>query len=302
MRPGTALGALLGCLALAAGCGGSVGPSVGGAGALPTPSGSLAIALPGGPGPLDPLKATTPDEQLLVRQINEPLVERLSGPYDDVRSVPGPALAVRPSSRATEWRIRLRPGIRFQDGARLDAGAVLVNATRWRTTPEGRALLPGLVAVDAPRPDLVRFFLDSPDPAFGRSLASPRLGLVSPRALLPRSGDGATLKRTMGTGTGPFELRQRSANTVVIARNVGLGRPWTRSSFATSAARPCAPGCFGVARSRLRLALTRPTPSPWAAIRCSTCGGIAPGARWGWSAPSVASTRPARCRPSRGSG
>jgi ABC-type transport system substrate-binding protein len=201
-----------------AGCG-SVSPSVGGAGALPAPTGSLAIALPGAAGSLDPLEARTPYQELLVRQLDEPLVERLSGPYDDVRSVAGPAISVSPAGHATEWRVRLRPGIRFQDGARLDAGAVLVNAERWRTTVEGRSLLPGLVAVDAPRPDLVRFFLDRSDARFPRRLAAPQLGLVSPRAMMPSSGEGATLNRSSRTGTGAFELRQRSASDVVIARN-----------------------------------------------------------------------------------
>jgi peptide/nickel transport system substrate-binding protein len=206
-------------MALLPGCGGSLGAPVGGAGALPAPSGSLTIALPGRPGPLDPLAATTPDDQLLVRQINEPLVERLSGPYDDVRRVAGPALSVRPSEHATLWRIRLRPGIRFQDGARLDAEAVLSNAQRWLTTVSGQALLPDLAAIDAPRPDLVRFILARPDPRFKSKLASPQLGLVSPRALVPRSGQGATLARSSRTGTGPFELRERLARTVTIARN-----------------------------------------------------------------------------------
>lgn len=163
----------------------------------------------------------------MVRQINEPLVERLSGPYDDVRQIAGPARSVRPYERATLWRARLRPGIRFQDGARLDAGAALANAQRWRTTAAGQALLPGLAAVDAPRPDLVRFFLSSPDPDFARKLSSPQLGLVSPRALSPRSGEAATLARTSRTGTGAFELRQRSADAIVIARNSdwwGTGR------------------------------------------------------------------------------
>jgi len=210
---------MAGCLLLA-GCGSSVG-AAGGAGALPTPSGSLSIALPGSPGSLDPLAAATPYDQLLVRQINEPLVERLSGPYGDVRRVAGPALSVRPSEHASVWRVRLRPGIRFQDGARLDAGAVLANSQRWQTTAAGQALLPGLAGADTPRPDLVRFILAGPDPAFEHRLTSPQLGLVSPRALAPGSGAGATLARSSRTGTGPFELRQRSLRQITIARNTG---------------------------------------------------------------------------------
>ncbi|MDX6638697.1 MAG: peptide/nickel transport system substrate-binding protein [Solirubrobacterales bacterium] len=205
-----------------AGCGSSVSGPVGAAGALPAPSGTLVIALPGRPGTLDPLLAATSSQELLARQLYEPLAETLTGPYDDLRRVAGPARSVRGSSNAEIWRVRLRPGIKFQDGSRLDAAAVLANAVRWRATPAGRALLPGLTAADSPRPDLVRFFLDRSDPRFRARLASPRLGLVSPNALASAGGPGGGR-----AGSGPFELRQRSAGQVVIARNAswwGTGR------------------------------------------------------------------------------
>ncbi len=206
-------------LAALPGCGSTVGSAVGVAGSLPSPSGSLRIALPGGPGSADPLTAATPSERLLVAQIYEPLTRRISGPYNDVRNVPGLALAARPARGHSVWRVTLRPGIRFQDGSRLDSAAVLANAARWRTTTAGRALLPGLIATDSPRPGLVRFFLSAPDPGFARRLASPQLGLVSQRALDPRSGEGAVLAHVTDSGTGPFELREHSTRESLIARN-----------------------------------------------------------------------------------
>ena len=205
--------------ALVAGCGSSVDSNVGVAGALPAPSGSLRIALPGSPGTADPLTAATASQELLVAQINEPLEQVLHGPYGDAQRAKGIALRIRQASGGSVWHVELRPGIRFQDGSRLDAAAVLANATRWRTTAEGRALLPGLVAADSPRPGFVRFFLDRPDPAFAKRLGAPQLGLVSQRALSPSSGDAAVMSHSTDTGTGPFELRQRSSRTVLIARN-----------------------------------------------------------------------------------
>lgn len=204
---------------VSSGCGSSVGGPVGAAGALPAASGTLVVAVPESARTLDPLAATTPVEQLVVRQVFEPLVEHLSGPYEDLRRVTGPALSVRPSEHGRLWRVRLRPGIRFQDGSRLDAQAVLANVSRWQTTPAGRELLPGLVAADAPRPDLVRLFLDRGDPAFAHRLASVRLGMVSPRALEPAGGEGARLVRDSRAGTGSFEVRQRGATSVVLAAN-----------------------------------------------------------------------------------
>ena len=218
IRGASALAAVL-LAAAGAGCGSDVNTPVGAAGALPAPTGTLTIAAPGSPGPIDPLVAADPASLLLVRQVFEPLVETLTGPYDDVRRVPGPVLSARSSSDHTRWRLRLRPGIVFQDGARLDAEAVLANATRWRTTTAGRALLPGLVAADAPRPGLVRLFFDRSVPGLRQALAQPQLGLVSPKALSAPAGDGATLARPARAGTGPFEVRQHSADQVVLARN-----------------------------------------------------------------------------------
>jgi MarR-like DNA-binding transcriptional regulator SgrR of sgrS sRNA len=168
---------------------------------------------------VDPLTATSQAEQLAARQINEPLIERLRPPFGDTRHSPGLARSATSSRGDTEWSLEIRSGIRFQDGARLNAGAVLVNAERWRTTTEGRALLGNVVAVDAPRPNLVRFFLANPDPKFDERLAEPQLGLVSPRALSPRTGTGAVVSRTSATGTGAFELRERDSGSALLARN-----------------------------------------------------------------------------------
>jgi peptide/nickel transport system substrate-binding protein len=150
--------------------------------------------------------------------LHEPLIERLDGPFDEARRIPGLALSGRPSADPTVWRLRLRPGVRFQDGARFNASAVLANADRWLATPVGRGLL-GDLLVDAPRPDLVRFILPSPDPHFDRRLASPRLGIVSPEAIA-QAGDGPLDPgRYPDSGTGPFELRERSADRLLLARN-----------------------------------------------------------------------------------
>ena len=147
------------------------------------------------------------------------MIERLAGPYGDVRRLAGLALAARPAAQRTIWLIRLRQGVSFQDGARFNASAVLANAMRWRAAPEGAALLPGLVAVDAPRPDLVRFIFGHPFSHLPRQLSSPRLGIVSPRVL--RSPHAAALlARGERTGTGAFEVRERGPARVLIARNV----------------------------------------------------------------------------------
>jgi peptide/nickel transport system substrate-binding protein len=224
MRSARAIAAGLAVAALAAlasGCGSDGASPIAAAGAEPQPRGAITIAVPAPPHELDPLLARTPVDRLVTGQLYEPLVERLSGPYDDVRQLPGLAVSVQPAEGGRVWRIRLRSGIRFQDGSPFEASAVVANAERWRTTAAGQALLPGLATAGAPRPDLVRLSFDPPLPDLRRRLASPRLGIVSPSALRPPSGIDARLASSGGAGTGAFTLRSGTGASAVLARNTG---------------------------------------------------------------------------------
>src|SRR6202040_1098495 len=112
-----------------------------------------------------------------------------------------------------------RDGVRFQDGTPFNAAAVLANAHRWQSLPAGRALLPDLFAVDAPRPDQVRFLLQRPSPKLPQELSSPRLGIVSPESLRPHSGVRATVAGNVGgPGTGPFQLNQINSGQIFLVR------------------------------------------------------------------------------------
>jgi ABC-type transport system substrate-binding protein len=167
-----------------------------------------------------------------------------------VRHVVGLALSVRPAAGGTVWRIRLRSRPRFQDGSPIDASAVAANAARWLTSPAGQALLPGLVAADAPRPDLVRLIGDRPLDGVRGALASPRLGLVSPRELSNASGSGATITRIAGAGSGAFELRPGSAGSPVLARNTNW---WGSGHRLGPALDQVELRVAGASRSRVRL-------------------------------------------------
>lgn len=217
-RPAVASALASAALALA-GCGDDDGGGESGAGGRPAEGGTLQYALAAEPARLDPLFADDRASQVVTRQIHEPLTERLTGPFGDLRELPGLARSASPSGDSTIWRFRLRSRIRFGDGTPLNAAAVLANADRWLATAEGQALLPGLTAVDAPRPDLVRFILGAPDPGLPARLAQTRLGLVSPRAIREAAG-GEVPVAEGGTGTGAFELREQEAATTVLARNV----------------------------------------------------------------------------------
>lgn len=209
--------ALVGLACALAGCGGDSAESVA-PGAPPTPSGTLGIAVSGTAHTFDPLLARGRGDRLVAAQIYEPLTRRLSGPYGETVRKPGLALSADAGAHDTIWRIRLRTGVRFHDGALFNASAVLENAARWRAIPQGQALLPGLVAVDAPRPDLVRFIFDEPDHDLVGQLASPRLGLISSRALRSPAASHR-LAAGVAAGTGPFELHRRDPQGVLLARN-----------------------------------------------------------------------------------
>ena len=205
-----------------AGCNGDDDePVAGGSSPQPGAGGTLKWALPERPVTLDPLYARTHSERLVARQIFEPPVSRLAGPFDDPRRVPGVVRVVRQTKDPTVWRIVLRRGVRFGDGSPVNAAAVLANAERWQQVP-GRSGLPAPpeLFVFAPKPPYeVRFKLAKPDPDFERKLASPALGLVSPDVL--ERADGRPLGQGLlaGAGSGPFELRERGEGVTLLARN-----------------------------------------------------------------------------------
>jgi peptide/nickel transport system substrate-binding protein len=223
MRLRAAIVSLL-ALPFLAGCGGGGGgTTVAGAGLPPAGAGgTLAYALPRLPSTLDPLAAGDRPSQTVVRQVYEPLVERLPAPYGKAPPQAGLALSARPSRDRTTWTVTLRSGVRFQDGTPFNAAAVLANSRRWQTSATGLSLLPHLFAVDAPRPNEVRFLLDSPVPDLARRLADPRLGIVSPRALDPQSGQGARfLTDQAGSGTGAFQAGPSGPARLILSRFAG---------------------------------------------------------------------------------
>jgi peptide/nickel transport system substrate-binding protein len=206
------------------GCGGGGGGSQARNDGLPPAGGggTLGYALPSLPSTLDPLAAASRDAQIVTRQVYEPLIERLSGPYAQAAPQAGLALTSRPSRDRTTWTVTLRTDVRFQDGSPFNAAAVLANSRRWQSNAAGRSLLPHLFAVDAPRPDEVRFLLDQPVPDLVSRLASPRLGIVSPRALDPQSGRGARfLPDAAGSGTGAFMLGPQGPGRLTLSRFAG---------------------------------------------------------------------------------
>nr|MBA2240633.1 hypothetical protein [Solirubrobacterales bacterium] len=137
-------------------------------------------------------------------------------PFGGRGGSPGLATSVRSTAAASVWRIRLRGRVRFQDGARFDAAAVLANAARWQALDPPDSPAAELLGADSPKPGLVRFILDGSDPSFDAALGSSKLGIVSPRAIR----DDGSIAPLEPSGTGPFELREREFDRLLLARNI----------------------------------------------------------------------------------
>lgn len=229
-RATIALPAVIAALALA-GCGSDEEPGT--AGGLPAAGGggALGYALPTLPRSGDPLAARGRSAQLVSRQVHEPLVATVLGPYGERRPRAGLVTAVEGSADRRAWTLVLRPGVSFQDGTLFNVAAALANARRWASTTQGRRLLPGLFAADSPRPGVIRLLFERPLADVARRLRSARLGVVSPEALEPISGERARLRPGAGaTGSGPFAIGARNRGRVELTRfaawwgsSLGLG-------------------------------------------------------------------------------
>ena len=203
-----------------AGCGGddtnsaAVGTATSAGGA-----GTLTWALDRRPTTLDPLYARSAADLLAARQVDEPLIEELRRA---VRRDPDRRRGwrSRPGRRATtrSGGCACAPASASRTGRASTPRRSSPTSTAGSARPAGRRLL-GELLVDAPRPDLVRFILPAADPHFDRVLASPRLGIVSPRAIAQAAGAPLDPGRFPESGTGPFELRERSADRLLLARN-----------------------------------------------------------------------------------
>ncbi|QPI62313.1 ABC transporter substrate-binding protein [Streptomyces malaysiensis subsp. malaysiensis] len=129
----------------------------------------------------------------------------------------------------TTWNIKLRPGVRFQDGTPLDAKAVvgaLKHALAAKTPAPGFSpeTIDGLAAVNG---STVQITTPGPDALLPYRLASPNTGILAPKAY---SGTSINPK---GTCTGPFRItKEIPQQAIQLKRNSSY---WGGSVKLTSA-------------------------------------------------------------------
>lgn len=211
--------------------------------AAPTRAGGLLrYGLAAEPCALDPWNVADPNALLVTRQIFETLVEY----GDDLRVVPGLAAKWERSPDGRQWTFTLRDGVRFHDGAPLDAEAVVFSFERARLTAHPQRGAPrcerysvfgdlfggfdadSLVArVEALDPQRVRFTLKAPFAPFLASLAAPGFGIVSPKGVR-EDADAFGAPRgapRLAAGTGPFLLKSWQPGVdIALQRNATYWR------------------------------------------------------------------------------
>ena len=162
---------------------------------------TLVVGILTDPVSLDPHRATDFVSAAIVANVCEPLVR-----YRPDGSRPQAALATTWASvDGRTWTFTLREGVRFHDGAPLDAEAVVANLEALRRTRAfpGRAERVG--------PLVVSVVLDRPNAALLATLSQPFFAMQSPREL--RAGSGRPV------GTGPFRLASARPGEVVLEQH-----------------------------------------------------------------------------------
>jgi ABC-type transport system substrate-binding protein len=204
------------------------GPASAKAGVRPRYGGELRVLLPSSPSQLDPARAASPCQLTAVRAAHATLLD-----VDEQGALrPGLLEALpEPEDGARAWRLRLAPGLRFQDGQPIGAADVAESLARlarpgsdqaWLTAPiegtaavrEGRAASLSGVQVLSDRE--LRIALSYPFPGFAQALAA------LPSALV-RVGAGGAL-----VGAGPFQPAGSTERGLRLAPFDGFhgGRPY----------------------------------------------------------------------------
>ncbi|MGJ7544199.1 ABC transporter substrate-binding protein [Variovorax sp. LT1R16] len=149
----------------------------------------------------NPHRSTQQNSYIVIRNYIDSLVAKGTGG----KFLPWLAQEWSVSADGKTYSFKLRPNVVFHDGSKLDAEAVKFNFDFVRDTRNTNAageLLKSVTGVQVVSPTEVRLQLERPDSGLLESIASVRLGLISPKAL--QAGDGLCAGGPALAGTGPF--------------------------------------------------------------------------------------------------
>jgi peptide/nickel transport system substrate-binding protein len=167
---------------------------------------------------LDPHVGGNYPQALISSQYLESLVSR----DDDGTIIPWLARSWSKSDDGLTWDFVLRDGVKFTDGAPLDAAAVQANVAHVQDPATGSSTgylaLQKVASTEALEPQVVRFHLNEPDSALLESLSQPWVAIQSPAALARSKDENCASP----VGTGPFAVQSwTKQDSVTLVRNDG---------------------------------------------------------------------------------
>jgi peptide/nickel transport system substrate-binding protein len=204
--------------------------------ALPAAAQDLRIGLKAEPTSLDPQYQNLAANNQVALNIFEPLVARDAGQ----RLVPALAVSWKPVSD-TEWEFKLRPGVKFQDGAPFTAEDVVFTFERAAKVPNSptpfTAITRQVTRLEIVDPLTLRITTAMPAPLLPVDLSN--LPILSHTAAAGGAPEGRTtdeLNRGEGlVGTGPFKfVAWKRGGDLTLARNDtywGAGPAWAHVVF-----------------------------------------------------------------------
>jgi peptide/nickel transport system substrate-binding protein len=181
---------------------------------------------------LDPHAANTGPNLLLAHQIYEPLILRQM----DGWMVPALATSWTLTNDPAVWEFKLRPNVKFHDGAAFTAHDVVFSLDRARAdTSDMHSLLSSVESVSIIDDLTVRIRTKGPDPLLPNNLTDvfiidrewcEKHGATKPQDM---RGGSQTFATANTNGTGPYILVSRAVDEqTVMRRNEGY---WGRSEF-----------------------------------------------------------------------
>ncbi len=181
----------------------------------------LEVAVDASPVGLDPHRATAFST---FQMINGTIYEGLTSIDKDLRVQPGLAASWTVSADGKTVTFKLRPGMTFHDGSKVEAADVVSTINRVLSKEIASPLASRLAALDtATAPDATTVVLNLKEPS------APLLISIATIAIVPRSmeAEKEALQR-MPIGTGPFKFKEWQANGfVALEKNASYWRAGT---------------------------------------------------------------------------
>ena len=177
--------------------------------------GELSRAMTSEPTEIDPQGAANAGLNLVLPYVFDTLITRQKdGTYVGLL-----AESWQPSADGKSLDVKLRPGVKFHDGSKLDAAAVVFTFERFKSVGSKSPIagdVKAIMRVEALDDLTVRFGFDKPTATFLSTLTMPYAGIMSPQAV-KAAGDEVGSKPI---GTGPFKLGEwKRGTSITLVRN-----------------------------------------------------------------------------------